>query len=227
MPEENPPAPPPPVTLGIATMILPRMEVGHLEEWLTHLQRHGVCEVWIFLDDEKRRHHHDGWGKFPQGDQRLDLEDEDCLRQVQQIVWTMNSPAFRINLLDCTSEKLNVGQRQSMCCKRLVMNMRAGREFMPDWLCFLDVDEMLVVRTGGTLLEYLGREKPSNCAITMPQRLCDSRWVEGKAIPMGEITRHFGLTKINPKVIFRPNKTRIFSVHRVRLGKKWQRWSSL
>ena len=45
--------------VGLATMVLPRMELDHVEEWIRHHVSIGVTHFWIWLDRE--------WHTFQEG----------------------------------------------------------------------------------------------------------------------------------------------------------------
>lgn len=211
-------------SLSIATQILCRMELAHLEDWLWHLHRHAVSSVWLFLEPDKTRdalaQQKEGrvvWGKKPDADFNLTLDEAACRARIMAIVAQAQGWGLAVHVREVTSRKASVGERQTDSCHAWVRQQRQHRRLRTDWCCFLDVDEYLIVPGGGRLREYLTRLPGSIWAVSLRQRLMQSRFHGGRAVPVRELTGHYGVVTHLPKVIFRPERATLSNVHSARI----------
>lgn len=206
--------------LTVATQIICRMEFAHLDVWFLHLRAHGVRRVFLFIEPDMVRDSHIGqgiqrtWEKKPEASYHLDLDSAECVRRVREVVDRWNGPEMEIRMEGVKSSHSSLGVRQRHCARWLVRRMREGAVPLTEWMCFLDVDEWLVCRSG-SLLEHLSThyQEPSIWAVQMWQRLMGTRFHKGEAVSPLDIGEHYGIALHAPKVLFKPDKTLLRNVH--------------
>jgi len=193
--------------VGIVTMILPRMEVNHLKDWLAHLKSHKIDKVWIFCenglvkDADFTNDFKEIWDKKPEADFNLALTHHESMNIIQRIA---NSSGIDVAVCPSPARSSNVGGRQHEVGNYLISNL-ASKDHTFDWICFLDVDEFLVTSTR-SLKDILAKRSEDISRVYIRQKVFESRWHLGKSRAVAELTKNYGLCSFNKKYFFRPAK---------------------
>ena len=207
------------VQVGAWTMILPRAEVDHFEEWLSYQKKLGIRHVWVYLDEDEVSDGQIGqkggveWDKKPEVDYHPEMTEDDVFRHLMEVadkVTGDDDETFEVHFrhvrhIDGYKERDSVGGRQELTVRDLVNNIRNQDEPHVDWLTLLDTDELIVVPEG--LSQYLGKLPNNVASVKLKQKYFEGRWdPDGKPIPMAEIKENWGIVGFNVKHIIRPDK---------------------
>lgn len=216
-------------TLAVATMILPRMELNHLGEWIKWHYLIGVYNIWVVCDNPEISDIALGqigertWKKKPWADYNLKLSDEEVRRRINEIVnWCeLSMPYLNVrvyNIADFShSLSRDIATRQVLVANKI----SAMAEHLVDWFGFLDIDELLapdVIKR----LDALILDDPEIVTLRMMrQRLMGNRFAEGLSVKFSEITESWGVIpdesyayRGNGKSFVRPNRGKWISPHR-------------
>lgn len=216
-------------TLALSTMILPRMEIDHLEEWIRWHYQIGVRHFWIVCDEpiitDIDIDQMDGneWIKKPWANYNLHLTNKEARQRINEIVYhcELKMPYINIRIYDFADFSSTpvpaISQRQTIIANKVV----TIADGLVDWLGFIDTDELL----DGHAIEQLDqiREKsPGTSTVRMcRQRLMGNRFVGGKSVSYRNITESWGVIpdesytyQGNGKSFVRPGRGKWHSVHR-------------
>ncbi|WP_186775132.1 hypothetical protein [Allorhodopirellula solitaria] len=197
------------------TVILPRMELGHLREWLRHYAARGFRHFWIFsighvvLDQRFGNNGEKYWKKQPEADYRLDLSNDD----IDQCLENILEDARRDFGLSISFERVSANPKGVGTVQKQAASSVLNRAISDvDWLGFFDVDELLV----GDLSVF--DEVPTDVAVLeVHQRVFETRWQNGSCRPMSAVHRHYGNVEFNQKLFVRPqliqNWSRVHAIH--------------
>jgi hypothetical protein len=217
------------MTLGLVALFLPRMELGHLAEWIAYHQAVGVSRFYlydngplsrdaVFGDGEGER----VWSKKPQADFRLELSDEEVDRQVRDILAEFGDAVTHVPWESGGAHGATFRQ-----CQRSAINGELARQQQlrdVDWLGHLDIDELLVAPQG-SVLDLLHGLDGDIAAVRLNQKLLESRWREGQGVPYAQLSRSYGVLRFNRKFLLRVRSAAGWkSPHQIlrTAGKTWQ-----
>lgn len=216
-------------TLALATVILPRMEIDHLEEWLYWHYMIGVRDFWIvcdypnITDSDMNQHGGQSWVKKPWANYHLDLTDSEARDEIESIVrkCDIELPYINIRMYDmpdimaecnpCFSHRqVFVGNKLLPIAKDLV-----------NWLGMIDVDELLDIDSIDKLNHVSRHNQHISTLRVYRQRLMGNRFEDGKPIKYHCITKSWGVIPSgtnqylgNGKSFIRPGRGIWSSVHR-------------
>lgn len=194
--------------VGVITMILPRMELFHLADWLEHLAWHKIARVWVYAepglvrDTRSSPEFSADWKKKPFADQRLDLTCDQALQRSREIC---HSSKTQVLFQESMSTHKSIAGRQSENANHALKQMKDDGF---DWAVFIDIDEYLVARPN--LFEVLDACPSHATEIRMRQKVFSSRWAEGSGVSVCEIGENFGLMDFAHKYFFRPARIKRF-----------------
>ena len=193
--------------IGCATMILLRMEISHLEEWLVHLHHHEFEQVWIYYETQlmdpqfANKPGDTQWLKKPDNGFHLELTDEQVMAEFERICKHSPVPAV---YRPVTMKQENIGARQHSVGNKAHKELKA---LGYDWMAFLDVDEYLVTSSLKDSLQSVPSYYPE---ARMVQKVFDSRWKKQKPLKVAEISHNYGYLDVASKYFMRPTKVRAF-----------------
>ncbi len=187
--------------LALVTVILPRMELDHLLDWVWWHYAHGVRHVWVVCDSpdifdiELAQSGGCCWNKKPWANFNLGLSDEEARARIDQIAACCESrmPYLNIRVMDLsdfTHQPSEYIEKRQLIVAGKVAAMAEG---LVDWVGFIDVDELLF-EDAIDKLSHLGSAQPEvNTVRMMRQCLMGNRFQNGKAIKYGDITESWGV----------------------------------
>lgn len=195
------------MTLGLVALILPRMELDHLREWILHHRQIGVDRFFLYNnghlshDPVFRKGESDRvWAKKPEANYHLELSDEEIDRRIGDIVSECGETVRHIPWAPESGHGRSFRDCQKSAINHELLRQKKLREV--DWLGHLDIDELLVCPRGN--LRQLVNRLPLNvAAIRLRQKLFTSRWNAGCGIPYAKLTTSFGVLGFNRKFIVR------------------------
>ena len=215
-------------TLALATMILPRMEIDHIEEWISWHYEIGIRNFWIVCDEPIISDVDLGqlggieWAKKPWANYHLDLSNEKARQKIDEIAHECELKMPYINIRICDIKDFSNSSEQSICQRQTIVANKVSSivDGLVDWLGFIDIDELLETN----VIEKLNKIKnnPEISTVRMcRQRLMGNRFVKGKSISFRDITESWGIIpddsysyQGNGKSFVRPGRGLWQSVHR-------------
>lgn len=216
-------------TLALATMILPRMEIDHLEEWIKWHYLIGVRDIWIVCDNPEIADIALGqigdrvWNKKPWANYNLHLTDEEARIKIDEIVkgCELKMPYLNIRVHNITDFSHSLSQDIAGRQVVAVNKISAMVEHLVDWVGFVDIDELLAPDVIERL-DSITRDYPETATIRMMrQRLMGNRFAKGRPIKFSEITESWGIIpdesytyRGNGKSFVQPGRGKWLSPHR-------------
>jgi hypothetical protein len=206
--------------LGLFTMIIPRAEIDHLEQWLTYHIRKGFTHFWICLDEPEFRDAGVGqtqgreWVARPEANYHPELDDDEAREIVMQIIDRAAAEivVFDISKVHGQKQRALLGYRQGLAATYALH--RKGARAAVDWLGYFDTDELVVGD-----LEYI--EQQPNPYLCLCQRVFSSRWGPHKnPLRYNDITESWGDVEPPRKLILRTDQWGWKNVHTISLGKR-------
>lgn len=215
--------------LALATMVLPRMELSHLEEWIKWHYLIGVRNIWIVCDNPEISDIALGqigdrvWKKKPWANYSLHLTDAEAREKIDEIVreCELKMPYLNVRVYDIAdfshSPNKDIVERQIVVANKV----SAMAENLVDWVGFVDVDELLAPDVLEQL-DSITSSAPDVATIRMMrQRLMGNRFVEGHPVKFSDITESWGVIpderyvgRGNGKSFVRPGRGKWLSPHR-------------
>ena len=216
-------------TLALATMVLPRMELNHLEEWIKWHYSIGVRNIWIVCDNPEIADVALGqigdrvWNKKPWANYNLHLTDEEARDKIDEIVFSCEFSMPYLNVRVCDISDFSRFPSQDIAERQVVVanKVSAMAEHLVDWIGFIDIDELLATDVIKRL-DATVRDDPETVTIRMMrQRLMGNRFAGGLPIKFSEITESWGVIpdesytyRGNGKSFVRPGCGKWISPHR-------------
>lgn len=193
--------------IGLVTLFLPRMEVDHLEEWLTYHRAIGVTHFYLY---DNRHLSYDSvfgqgksdrvWHKKPEANYHLELEDFEIDQKIQRIIENAGNGIHYIQWPCGSSKCRDFRSAQLLAANTQLKHLQASKDV--EWLGHLDIDELLVPDQSG-LMHLLSDTAEDISALKISQKLFESRWKEQQSIPYANIAQTFGVLEFNHKIISR------------------------
>lgn len=190
--------------IGLMTLIYPRMELDHIEEWIEHHASLGISHFWIcnhgdfVYDAQFGNHQTKTWTKKPGANYNVDLSNEEVIDKLHQILdHCRNKYEVHISLIPVTPTEIGVSADQVSVSMQV---LPIAREYV-DWIGFFDIDELIVGDLHG--LENINQD---TSAIELLQKVFEDRWESNKAVAMKSIVSHYGLVNFNRKIIARTSR---------------------
>lgn len=215
--------------LALVTMILPRMELDHLQEWVWWHYVHGVRHIWVIcdrpdiFDAELDQSGGRCWNKKPWANFNVHLSDEQTRAKIDEIAacCELRMPYLNVRVLDISDfshQPIEYIEHRQLLVADKVSAMAEG---LADWVGFIDVDELLFEDVIDRL-SFLGTTQPEiNTVRMMRQCLMENRFQNGKAIKYSDITNSWGVIpddsyifRGNGKSFVRPGRGKWVSPHR-------------
>ncbi len=216
-------------TLAVATMILPRMEIHHLEEWIWWHYLCGVRHIWIVCD---RPQVYDSalsqiggnkWNKKPWAHFSPDKSDKQVRSRIEEIVRGCEQcmPYLNVRVLEISdfSHTLSddIAERQVVVADKVSV-MAEG---LVEWMGFIDVDELLFENVIEQL-RVIQETQPDVATVRMMrQHLMGNRFQNGEPIKFSDIIESWGVIpdqhykhRGNGKSFVRPGHGKWLSPHR-------------
>ena len=189
---------------GLMTLIYPRMELDHIEEWIAHHAFLGINYFWIcnhsdFVQDPQFGDYQtETWTKKPGANYNLHLDNKEVQDHLNNVLNTCRAKySVDISLIPVQASEYGVAHDQVMISEQIVSLAKEQVE----WLGFFDVDELIV----GNLQEllYLAHD---TAIVTIFQKVFDNRWKDHKPVAMKSIVSHYGVVEFNNKIFARTNR---------------------
>lgn len=189
-------------------MIVPRLEIDHIDEWLDHLENHDVDNVYLWVDSAPFRDFffdsqgERQWSKKPEANSHPEMSDDECLDALNEIAIKHD------NTIVIDGVKINggnIGHRQSSVINQTVKAFKESlhRFPPPKWLGFFDPDEFIVSKH--TLKKQLGHYLKSGISLlTLAQKVFVSRWENKTPLKVNDIENNWGLAHFCHKCFFQP-----------------------
>lgn len=188
-------------TLALLTMILPRMEINHLEQWIKYHYNLGVRHIWIVHDKpligDIALSQTGGrvWKKKPQSNFNLHLSDKSSVLEIEKIIEKCEIDLPYINIRFISINEISKSPDKDIA-KRQVESANIISSIMEgvvDWVGLIDVDEILpknIIKR----LDTINKDDPKISTIRMArQRLMGNRFKNGKPLNYNEIDESWGV----------------------------------
>ena len=218
-------------SIGLVTMVLPRMEIDHIRDWLIWHYKLGIRHVWIACDQDSILDQVIGqenghfWQKKPHANFNPHLTGEQARNTFKEEVRKAQYelPHMNIWLLEVENDNRlgapSVGERQVLVANHVADSVVG----LLDWVCLLDVDELLEEHAI-ELSRKVIHQSPDVATLRMNRQiLMDDRFVNGSSIQYSDIDISWGaIPNIgdpymgNGKSMVRPGAGRWISPHRSR-----------
>ncbi|WP_197995016.1 glycosyltransferase family 92 protein [Gimesia panareensis] len=206
--------------IGLVTMFLPRMEMGHLQEWVEYHRMIGVTRFYLYnnghfsVDPVFGNGKTDKiWHKKPEANYHLELSDEIVDQRINQIIDSLGPGIEHLAWQEDSFKELGFRHAQLKAANCQTEKLKVSNHV--DWLGFIDIDELLVPN-GRDLRKALMQIPDDVSALKISQKLFKARWHNQLCVPYSEIDASFGLLDFNHKLIGRvPRIKKWINPHRL------------
>lgn len=150
------------IKIGVASIILPRIELPFLEEWIEHLIDIGVSNIKLYnnglisvqtevksdLDREEKKYK---WAKKPYANYNLNKSDSAILKELYNL-------ADNYEQVEIVDWAYGVDHKYKYPLSQMMMVKNVVKDKDTKWL-FIDPDEFIDLKRDATLQEFIKRKK--------------------------------------------------------------------